>query len=161
MRSKLLLSILFAIYLCGCVKEIKETAPATPQPEMKQEKRIDKDASAVQPVVKPKPQTIESVFPLDYFIVSFNEKSGKTSYLKIEIKLQTDSADVEPELENKTPKIRDSIVTILTKSDVDELRTTKGKQILKESIKNKLNSFLVSGKIKATYFTDFIIQGPQ
>jgi len=98
------------------------------------------------------------IFPLEHFIVNVNDMSGNIRYLKIEIKLELEKIEMQPEIENRTPKIRDSIVTILTNKSVDDISNTSGKVRLKEEIKARINTFLTTGKITEVYFTDFIIQ---
>ena len=98
------------------------------------------------------------IFPLEHFIVNVNDSSGSIRYLKIEIKLELENSDMQAEVENRSPKIRDSVVTILTNKSVDDVSDTKGKQKLKEEIRARINSFLTLGKIQEVYFTDFIIQ---
>jgi flagellar FliL protein len=101
-----------------------------------------------------------SIFPLEHFIVNVADIDAEdgTRYLKIEIKLELENPEMEPEVENRVHKIRDSIVTILTNKSVDEISSTNGKMRLKEEIRARINSFLTLGKITEVYFTDFIIQ---
>lgn len=98
------------------------------------------------------------IVSLDHFIVNVASDIGDTRYLKVEIKLELESSAMEKEVENRTPKIKDSIVTILTNKSVADISDVNGKLRLKEEIKARLNAFLKSGKIKEVYFTDFIIQ---
>ncbi len=97
-------------------------------------------------------------FSLDNFIVNVEGDVGDIRYLKIEIMLELENEAMEKEVEMKTPKIRDSILTILTNKSVADISDVNGKLRLKEEMKARINSFLVLGKIKDVYFTEFIIQ---
>ena len=100
-----------------------------------------------------------NIFPLEHFIVNVNDDSQTDArYLKIEIKLELSTTEMQTEIENKVPKIRDSIVTILTNKSVADINNTNGKMRLKEEIRARINSFMTTGKINDVYFTDFIIQ---
>jgi flagellar FliL protein len=109
---------------------------------------------------EPAPSQIKEgiIFPLEHFIVNVNDESGDIRYLKIEIKLELGNSTMEQEVENRIPKIRDSIVTILTNKSVADVSDTNGKLRLKEEIKARINTFLTLGKVEEVYFTDFIIQ---
>ena len=98
------------------------------------------------------------IVSLDHFIVNIKDESGEIRYLKIEIKLELGNYEMQREVENKDPKIRDSIVTILTNKSVADVSDTKGKFKLKEEIRARINTFMTLGKVKEVYFTDFIIQ---
>jgi flagellar FliL protein len=74
------------------------------------------------------------IVPLDHFIVNINDENEEIRYLKIEIKLELENYELQKEVENKEPKIRDSIVTILTNKSVMDVSDTKGKFKLKEEI---------------------------
>lgn len=98
------------------------------------------------------------IFPLEHFIVNINDDTGAIRYLKVEIKLELENDEMQAEVENRVPKIRDSIVTILTNKSVDSVSRPDGKLRLKEEIKARINTFITMGKIEEIYFTDFIIQ---
>ncbi|MFC1856026.1 flagellar basal body-associated protein FliL, partial [Thermodesulfobacteriota bacterium] len=81
------------------------------------------DVSAPTAVINDE-KSKNTVFPLNYFIVNVNDTSGVMHYLKIEIKLAMESGEALKEAENKIPKIRDSIVTILTSKSVEDVDNT-------------------------------------
>lgn len=78
-------------------------------------------------------------------------------YLKVEVTLEvSDKKSAEAE-ETKTymPIVRDSIFTLLSSKQVEDL---EDRQALKEEMKKDLNKKLGKGFIKNVYFTDFIVQ---
>ncbi len=98
------------------------------------------------------------VYGLDVFIVNVYDAEGILNYLKLEVKLELDSKEAEDEATDKTAKIRDHIITIVTNKTIDEIKSKNGKARLKDEIKARINSFLVTGKATEVYFTEFIIQ---
>ena len=100
---------------------------------------------------------IGPIYPLDPFIVNLVSPNADR-YLKCKIDLQLSSAAVQKEIDKRLPAIRDLIIQILSSKTVAEIQTIKGKQKLKEEIKNKINQLLPKGEVTNVYFTQFIIQ---
>ena len=103
-----------------------------------------------------KPAVI-SVWPMDAFVVNIAETNGER-YLKIVIQLEVSDPGVGPELEQLKPRIRDSILDLLTPKTFKDLIDPAGKQRLREDIAGRINNILQRGKVTKVYFTDFVIQ---
>jgi flagellar FliL protein len=100
---------------------------------------------------------IGPIYPLDQFIVNLISNNADR-YLKCKIAFELDSPDLQQEIDKKVPAIRDIIINILSSKTVEEIQTVKGKEKLKEEIKNKVNEILTTGEIRHVYFTEFVIQ---
>ena len=104
--------------------------------------------------VKP---VVLSVLPMDPFVVNIAETNGER-YLKIVIQLEVSGPGVGPELDQLKPRIRDSILDLLTPKTYKDLMDLAGKQRLREDIAGRINNLLQQGKVTKVYFTDFVIQ---
>ncbi|RAX55259.1 flagellar basal body protein FliL [Helicobacter sp. 16-1353] len=100
---------------------------------------------------------IGPIYQLDQFIVNLLTQSGRR-YLKTTIGLEMTMPELQNELNSKRAAIRDTIVEILSSKSLEEVSTTRGKEKLKEEIVQRLNEFLVDGKIRNVFFIDFVIQ---
>lgn len=125
------------------------------------EEGTDKQVVEEQQTDKKKPQTADSgevgvIFPLDAFTANLLSENG-SRYLKCTMELEQNIPTLTPELEGKKGKIRDIIIGVLSSKTYEEISTTKGKQRLKDEIKDKINAILNDGFIKNIYFTDFVI----
>jgi flagellar FliL protein len=109
-----------------------------------------KKSSAEKPVVL-------SIWPMDPFVINIAETNGER-YLKIVIQLEVSDPGVGPELEQLKPRIRDSILDLLTPKTYKDLMDLAGKQRLREDIAGRINNVLQRGKVTKVYFTDFVIQ---
>lgn len=98
-----------------------------------------------------------SILPMDPFVVNIAETNGER-YLKIVIQLEVSDPGVGPELEQIKPRIRDSILDLLTPKTYKDLADLAGKQRLREDIAGRINNILPQGKVTKVYFTDFVIQ---
>jgi flagellar FliL protein len=59
---------------------------------------------------------------------------------------------------NKTPQLRDAIITLITNKTSEDLITAEGKIILKDEIKQRANQILGEGTVLNVYLTDFVMQ---
>jgi len=99
------------------------------------------------------------MIPIDEFVVNL-ANPGETKYLKFSLVLEAPikNGDLETEIENSVPKIRDTIITILSSKTVDEISTPQGKLSLKQELLRRINFFLTKGKLLDVYISEFIIQ---
>ncbi len=97
------------------------------------------------------------MYPLDKFTVNLMSENGRR-FLVAKINLEEDSEELTPELDKKTPLIRDIVISILSSKTVEEITTAKGKEKLKEEIISQINRHLDDGEIRHIYFTEFVIQ---
>ncbi|MCX5854658.1 MAG: flagellar basal body-associated FliL family protein [Deltaproteobacteria bacterium] len=109
-----------------------------------------KKASVKQPPVI-------AIWPMEAFIINIADTNGER-YLKLVIQLEVSEATVVPELEQLKPRLRDSILDLLTSKTYKDLMDLSGKQRLREDIAGRINNILISGKVTKVYFTDFVVQ---
>jgi flagellar FliL protein len=98
-----------------------------------------------------------TIWPMDAFVINIAETNGER-YLKIVMQLEVSNPDAVKELENLKPRLRDSILDLLTPKTYKDLMDLAGKQRLREDIAGRINNILQNGKVTKVYFTDFVIQ---
>jgi len=103
-----------------------------------------------------KPQV--SVFwPLDPFIVNLIDNEGER-YLKVVMQMELSDQKVLDEMKSLTPKLRDTILDLLSSKTYKEMMDPLGKQRLRDEIAMRMNMTIKSGKVLKVYFTEFVIQ---
>jgi flagellar FliL protein len=103
-----------------------------------------------------KPQ-VAVFWPMEPFIVNLIDNEGER-YLKIVLQLElSDQAAIE-ELNLLKPKIRDSVLDLLSAKTYKEMMDPIGKQRLRDEIVMRANSYATKGKVLKVYFTEFVIQ---
>ncbi len=102
-------------------------------------------------------QPTVATWPMEAFIVNIADTNGER-YLKVVIQLEVNDQLVVPELEQLKPRLRDSILDLLTSKTYRDLIDVSGKQRLREDIAGRINNTLSKGKVTKVYFTDFVIQ---
>lgn len=94
---------------------------------------------------------------IEEFIV--NIISGDTAhYVKASFTVELTNEEVQIEVENRMPQMRDTILLLIGNKTYEELQDLQGKKQLKAELMSKINSFLQTGKVKSIYFTNFVVQ---
>ena len=91
------------------------------------------------------------------FIVNLADNEGER-YAKVVIQLELSDQEVGEELNLIKPKVRDSILDLLSAKNYKEMMDPIGKQRLRDEIAMRANGHLTKGKVLKVYFTDFVIQ---
>lgn len=113
-----------------------------------------KKGAAKEPVQKP---VVLTIWPMEAFIVNITDVSGER-YLKLVVQLELSESGAVAELEQIKPRLRDTILDLLTSKTYKELTDISGKQRLREDIAGRINNSLSKGKVTKVYFTEFVIQ---
>ena len=100
-------------------------------------------------------EEVGKVIPLETFIVNLAGSKGR-KVLKVNMELEIKGQDIIQEIDNRKAQIRDFIIIILSSKTYDEVSTKEGKDLLRNEIKDQVNSFLSKGKIINVYFTELI-----
>ncbi|MBU1567389.1 MAG: flagellar basal body-associated FliL family protein [Proteobacteria bacterium] len=94
---------------------------------------------------------------IEEFIV--NIISGDTPhYVKASLTVELTNPEVKAEVEKRMPQMRDAILLLIGNKTYEELQDLQGKKQLKAELTSKINSFLKTGKVKAVYLTNFVVQ---
>lgn len=96
-------------------------------------------------------------FVKDNAIATNLNDPGVTKLIQFEFTLEFDTDKVQKEAENKKAKILDSVAGLLNTKTENDIRQDNGRQTLKEEIKNRINSFIHTGKVVDVY-CKYIIQ---
>ncbi|MFO7819618.1 MAG: flagellar basal body-associated FliL family protein [Halanaerobacter sp.] len=92
---------------------------------------------------------------LEQFLVNL---SGSNSYVKLKISVEVDNEKVIEEIEDRSPQIRDIIISILRSKEMEDVQKSPAAKALRSEIRTKINENLAKGKITNIFFTEFVIQ---
>lgn len=114
-------------------------------------------ASKGSPALPPPKVTLGPVYPLEPFLVNLADV-GRPRFFKVVVQLELDSSAAFPELDVLQPKVRDSLLTLLSSKGSADLATVADKERLRNEIIHRLNAFLSAGRVQEVYFTEFVVQ---
>lgn len=97
------------------------------------------------------------IVAMDPFVINLADPS-EVIYLKIAVNLEVESEEMTAEIQKRMPQIRDAILMLLTSNTADDVKSTGGKLKLQDDMAVRINHFLQTGKVKAVYFTEFVMQ---
>jgi flagellar FliL protein len=97
------------------------------------------------------------IFSLDTFIVNLADQGGNR-YLRVTMDLELGSPELETEISQRLPQVRDSILMILPTKRFEDISTVQGKISLRDEMLETINGFLAQGKITTIYFKEFVVQ---
>lgn len=97
------------------------------------------------------------MYPLDSFIINLAGEGGKR-FLKLTLELELDNENLNAEITANLPKIKDSILILLSSKTFEDIYMVEGKFKLRDEITARINRFLITGHIRNVYFTEFVIQ---
>ena len=95
---------------------------------------------------------------LEQFTVNLSTPgSVNPKFIRVNIALEVPTGDAENEVTQKMPQVRNAIIDLFNSKRPSDLTTSESRDYLKEEIRNALNSFMVSGKVKGVFFTNFAV----
>jgi flagellar FliL protein len=119
--------------------------------------RKEAEVSKAKPEIEKEKGTI--ICPLDSFIVNLVDKAGLGKrYLKITMELEVGGEEGKGMVEKYKPKLRDTILLLLSSLSFDEINTMEGKLELKQSLLSRVNQILGEGLVQRIYFSEFVVQ---
>ena len=95
---------------------------------------------------------------LDQFTVNLSTPgSSSAKFVRVNVSLEVPNDDSENEVTAKMPQIRNVIIDLFNSKRAADLATADGRDYLKEEIKNAMNGFLIHGKVRGVFFTNFAL----
>ena len=96
------------------------------------------------------------VVTLEQFTVNLSTTVGTPPrFARVMIAVEVPTEDTSQELNQKMAQVRNAIIDLFNSKREADLQTGEGRNFLKEEIKNALNSFLLTGKVKGVFFSNF------
>lgn len=117
----------------------------------------DKEEAVKKEDVVELPKEKEKVISiqLDPFILNLSEPGR---FVKLTIHLEVKNEKIQQYVNDRMPKIRDSIITLVSSKSADILSTPEGKFQLKDELLLRVNQAIEKDLIKNIYFSEFVIQ---
>jgi flagellar FliL protein len=103
------------------------------------------------------PVKIGPIHPLDTFIVNLADEGG-ARYLRVTMNLELKDEDAVGLVEERLPLVRNGVLMLVPAKKYADISTVEGKDVLREELVAKLNSFLKPDSVTNIYFTEFVIQ---
>jgi flagellar FliL protein len=104
-------------------------------------------------------EEVGMIYPLESFIVNLMDKAGLGKrYLKVKIILEIGGEEAKKVVDGQKPRLRDTILLLLSSQSFKEINTMEGKLELKQALLSRINQALGEGIVQRIYFTEFVVQ---
>ncbi len=98
-----------------------------------------------------------NVFEMKPFVVNLQDNSG-TRYLKLTIGIELESPAIKKILKGMRPRVRNSLIILLSSKSYTEIGSIQGKYKLRDEIVERINHILGGDKVRTVYFIEFVVQ---
>ncbi|MBI2604939.1 MAG: flagellar basal body-associated FliL family protein [Deltaproteobacteria bacterium] len=96
------------------------------------------------------------IIPLDQFTVNLSSGTGTMPrYIRINISVELEQNAPEEEFKIKTPRVRDTVISLLNSKKPGDISAVEGREALKDELKRAINGYMTQSKVKSIYFTNF------
>lgn len=99
-------------------------------------------------------EPLGAIFPLDTFVVNLN--GGR--YLRLQAQIEFISRDVPKKFLQRGTPLRDAMISLLIGKSADDILSAKGRETLKEEMKDIVNEMMKKEEVKRIYFTQYLVQ---
>ena len=98
-----------------------------------------------------------SIVALDPFVLNLADHGR---YLKVTIQLEVSDEKLAETVKEKTPQLRDTIITLVSSKSLNSISSPEGKFQLKDEVLFRTNQIMGLDKdaFKGLYFTEFVMQ---
>ncbi len=94
---------------------------------------------------------------LDAFVVNLSDPMGRR-YLKTTLDVEVANAAAAAELTAAMPKVKDTLLLLLSSKSFADISSMDKKIELKNDIVSRLNQIIGKNKVRNVYFTEFVVQ---
>ncbi|NOZ25377.1 MAG: flagellar basal body protein FliL [Nitrospirae bacterium] len=117
---------------------------------------VEKPETKVVPIGENDPNTEQpALFSLAPFVVNLADRGR---FLKITMNFEMTDIKYEELVKEKTPHIRDAVITLISSKTAESIATPEGKFQLKDELLMRANAAVGKDVFKNVYFTDFVMQ---
>jgi flagellar FliL protein len=92
---------------------------------------------------------------LDAFVLNLSEQGR---FLKLSLQFELADAQNQAMVTDKTPQLRDAIITLVSSKTVESVSSPEGKMQLKDELLLRANQAVGKDVFKNLYFTEFVMQ---
>jgi len=124
----------------------------------KEAKKEGEGGEKGKPEEKKKSAEFGKMIQLEQFVVNLTTPgSVNPKFVRVNVVLEVPNDESEQEVTAKMPQVRNTIIDLFNSKRPSDMANAEGKDYLKEEIRNAINGFMVTGKVKGVFFTNFAL----
>ncbi|HEY8416773.1 MAG TPA: flagellar basal body-associated protein FliL [Limnochordales bacterium] len=79
-------------------------------------------------------------------------------YVRTGIVLEVDSEETKQWAEQRSPQVRDRVISVLRQQTMESIHGAEGMERLRQRLRDAINEVLVEGVVRDVYFVDLVVQ---
>jgi len=91
------------------------------------------------------------------FFLPLAVDTGRKRFVKVTVAIELVDNGFKKEIDKKVSELRKEVIDLVLTKSPKEVRSARGKEILRQEITTKLNIYLSKNCIKNTYFTELVV----
>ncbi|MBQ0139890.1 MAG: flagellar basal body-associated protein FliL [Kurthia sp.] len=107
--------------------------------------------------VKDAAPNIDTIIEQSVDVPEYSTNLADKRYVKLSLKIQTDSKDAAEELTKRDFQINDILLEVLSEMTSKDLEGKRGKELLTNTLKAKFNSLMQEGEVQKVYITSYAV----
>ena len=100
----------------------------------------------------------EFMYEMPEMLVNLHDETARARFLSVKFYVGYDDAQLEQQLDKRMPEIRDAVLAVLWETSGEDIKTSSGKERLRENILTVIADLLPENKIAGIYFEHVMIQ---
>lgn len=100
---------------------------------------------------------IDAIIEQSVDVPEYSTNLADKRYVKLSLKIQTDSKDAAEELTKRDFQVKDILLEVLSEMTSKDLEGKKGKELLTNTLKAKLNGVMQEGEVQEVYITSYAV----
>ncbi|WP_170007407.1 flagellar basal body-associated protein FliL [Bacillus fonticola] len=102
--------------------------------------------------------TIDEVLEASVDFEEMTTNLMSDEFIRISFKIQTSSADAKEELDKRSFQAKNIILKKISDLSAEDFKGSEGKAAVENTLREKLNAVMQSGRVERVYITSFVLQ---
>jgi len=110
-------------------------------------------------VTEKEPPTIGlgPIYSITPFVINLAGSGGKR-FLRVKMDLELKNQTISEQMRAQLPRVKDTLLTILSSKKFEDINTVEGKSDLRTEIATTIDTLFSKGAVTNVYFTEFVIE---
>jgi len=106
---------------------------------------------------EPPSKGLGPIYAINPFVINLAGSGGKR-FLRVKMDLELKDQATFEQVRAQLPRVKDTLLTILSSKKFEDINTVEGKGDLRTEIAAKMDSLFSKGAVANVYFTEFVIE---
>ncbi len=106
---------------------------------------------------EPPAKELGPIYSINPFVINLAGSGGKR-FLRVKINLELKNQTTFEQVHAQLPRVKDTLLTILSSKKFEDINTVEGKSGLRTEIAATIDTLFSKGAVTQVYFTEFVIE---